>query len=65
MPQNERNAARDRKRREPGRHASEKAKRYASGRHEEKQPRPQGVNGGKSLRMSSDRENDLYERQSI
>ncbi|HEU4632480.1 MAG TPA: hypothetical protein VFS22_00755, partial [Flavisolibacter sp.] len=59
-----RNADRERKGGEPRRYDSEEEKRYTSDRHE-RQREFARANAERTIRMSSDRENDLYERQSI
>lgn len=64
MPQNNRNA-RERKGDEPRRYESGDDKRYTSNRREERERGMEKVNNDRMDRMSSDRENDLYERQSI
>ena len=64
MSRNNRNEGRERKDLEPRRYEQEEEKRYASDRRE-RQREFAKVNAERSIRMSSDRENDLYERQSI
>jgi hypothetical protein len=65
MAQNNRNEMRERKGGEPRRYEAEDEKRYSSNRHEERARGMAKVNADRNDRMSSDRENDLYERQSI
>jgi hypothetical protein len=64
MPQNARNAERERKGGDRRRFEPEEEKRYASHRNERERGFAR-VNMERYVRMSSDRENDLYERQSI
>ena len=64
MSQNTRNAGRERKGEEPRRYEPEEEKRYGADRHEKERELTR-VSAERSVRMSSDRENDLYERQSI
>ncbi|HYK55718.1 MAG TPA: hypothetical protein VEV15_04510 [Flavisolibacter sp.] len=65
MPQRNRNEVRERKGGEPRRTQSDEEKRYSSSRNGERVNSVAKVNNERTVRMSSDRENDLYERQSI
>ncbi len=65
MPQRNRNEVREKKGGEPRRDQREEEKRYSSGRNGERVNIVAKVNNERPVRMSSDRENDLYERQSI
>jgi hypothetical protein len=65
MPQRNRNEVRERKGGEPQRGRSDEDKRYPSSRRGDRINSVAKVNNERTVRMSSDRENDLYERQSI
>ena len=66
MPQRNRNEERERKGGEPRRDQVGEEKRYPSSRSRgERINSVAKVNNDRTVRMSSDRENDLYERQSI
>jgi len=64
MPQTNRNDSRDRKRGEPRRYESEEERRYPQ-RHEDQMRGMSRLTASRTDQMSSQRENDLYERQSI
>lgn len=65
MPQRNRNEVRERKGGEPRRSQFEEEKRYSSSRRDERANSVVKVNNERTVRMNNDRENDLYERQSI
>ena len=65
MPRNNRNATRERENREPKRYEAEEERHYNSGRNEERGRSMSRVSAERVDNRSSDRENDLYERQSI
>ncbi|GEM_PF-3285776 len=65
MSQSNRNELRDRRGGEPRRYEEADERRYSSNRHEERARGMARVNAERSDRRSYDRENDLYERQSI
>lgn len=65
MPQRNRNEVRERKGGESRRDQPDDEKRHSSARNGERVNSVAKVNNERTVRMSSDRENDLYERQSI
>jgi hypothetical protein len=65
MSQNNRNATRERKGEEPKRFELEDERRYSSNQQEGRTRSMARVNAERTDDRSSDRENDLYERQSI
>ena len=65
MPRNNRNTTRGRESREPKRFDSEEERRYSYNRQQERGRSMSRVSAEHTDDRSSDRENDLYERQSI
>jgi len=65
MSQSNRSATRERKGGEPRRYEPEEERRYSSNQHEDRTRGMARVSAERTDRRISDRENDLYERQSI
>ena len=65
MPQNNRNSTRNRKDMSSRRYNEEEAKRYSAQHQDERERNMNRVSYERTDQRSTERENDLYERQSI